>query len=52
MTRHNPTDRSKMDTKRHILTDEKGILISVIISSANAHDIKLVTYVVDNEVIK
>ncbi len=52
MTRHNPVDRSKPDTKRHILTDKKGIPISVVISSANTHDIKLVTDVVDNRVIK
>ena len=48
---HNPTDRSKLGTKRHILTDKKGIPLSVVISSANTHDIKLVTDVVDNAVI-
>ena len=52
MTGNNPTDRSKLGTKRHILTDKKGIPISVVISSANTHDIKLVTDVVDNAVIK
>ena len=52
MTGHNPTDRSKLGTKRHILTDKKGIPISVAISSASTHDIKLVTDVVDNAVIK
>ena len=52
MTGHNPTDRSKLGTKRHILTDKKGIPISVVISSAGTHDIKLVTDVVDNRVIK
>ncbi len=52
MTGRNPTDRSKLGTKRHILTDKKGIPISVVISSANTHDIKLVTNVVDNAVIK
>ena len=41
---NNPTDRSKLgQAKRHILTDKKGIPISVVISSANTHDIKLVT---------
>ena len=25
MTGHNPTDRSKLGTKRHILTDKDGI---------------------------
>jgi IS5 family transposase len=52
MTGHNPTDRSKLSTKRHILTDKKGIPISAVISSASTHDIKLVTDVVDNTVIK
>jgi hypothetical protein len=48
----NPTDRSKLGkAKRHILTDKKGILLSVVISSASTHDIKLVTNVVDNVVI-
>ncbi len=51
MTGHNPTDRSKLGTKRHILTDKKGIPISVVISSASTHDIKLVIDVVDSAVI-
>jgi putative transposase len=51
--RSNPTDRSKLGTKRHILTDKNGIPISVVISSsASTHDIKLVTSMVDNAVIK
>ncbi len=49
---NNPTDRSKLGTKRHILTDKKGIPLSAVISSANTHDIKLVTDVVDNVVIR
>ena len=49
---NNPTDRSKLGTKRHILTDKKGIPLSAVISSANTHDIKLVTSVVDSTVIK
>ena len=50
---NNPTDRSKLGrTKRHILTDKKGIPISIVISSASTHDIKIVTDVVDNRVIK
>src|SRR6478752_2195725 len=52
MTGNNPVDRSKLGTKRHILTDKNGIPISVVISSATTHDIKLVTDVVDNAVIK
>ena len=50
---HNSIDRSKLGrTKRHILTDKNGIPLSVVISSANTPDIKLVTDVVDNRVIK
>ena len=30
MTGHNPTDRSKLGTKRHILTDKDGIPLSAI----------------------
>ncbi len=52
MTGNNPTDRSKLGTKRHILTDKKGIPLSAVISSASTHDIKLVTSVVDSAVIK
>src|SRR6476661_7023538 len=49
---NNPTtDRSKLGTKRHILTDKKGIHLSVV-SSTKPHDIKLVTDVIDNTVIK
>src|SRR6185437_14693236 len=49
---NNPTDRCKLGkTKRHISTDKKGIPLSAVISSANTHDIKLVTDVVDNSVI-
>ena len=50
---NNPTtDRGKLGTKRHILTDKKGIPLSAVISSASTHDIKMVTDVVDSTVIK
>jgi len=53
MTGSNPTDRSKLgQAKRHILTDKKGIPLSAVITSANTHDIKSVTDVNDNSVIK
>jgi IS5 family transposase len=52
MTGNNPIDRSKLGTKRHILTDKQGISLSVVISSASTHDIKAVTDVIDNSVIK
>ena len=52
MTGHNPTDRSKLGTKRHILTDKKGIPLSVIITSANTHMMSLAIETVDSMVIK
>ncbi len=52
MTGGNPTDRGKLGTKRHILTDAKGIPLSAVMSSASTHDVKLVTGVVDNAVVK
>ena len=52
MTGNNPTDRSKVGTKRHILTDKNGIPLSVVITSASTHDIKAVTDVMDYAVIK
>src|SRR5215217_6590669 len=52
MTGHNPTDRSKLGTKRHILTDKDGIPLSVIITSANTHDVTVVIDTVDSIVIK
>ncbi len=52
MTGSNPTDRSKLGTKRHILTDKRGIPLSVVITSASTHDIKAVTDVIDKTVVK
>ena len=52
MTGSNPTDRSKLGTKRHILTDKDGIPLSAVISSASTHDIRLVTDVIDDMIIK
>ena len=40
MTGANPTDRDKLGTKRHVLTDQKGIPLSVSITGANTHDMK------------
>jgi putative transposase len=50
MIGNNPGDRSKLGTKRHILTDENGIPLSTIITSASTHDIKAVTDVIDNSI--
>src|SRR5215216_3076906 len=52
MIGHNPTDRSKLGTKRHILTDKDGIPLSVIITSANTHDVTVAIDTVDSIVIK
>ena len=53
MTGSNPTtDRGKMGTKRHVLVDQKGIPLSVIITSANTHDMKATTNTLDNVVVK
>jgi putative transposase len=37
-TGKNPTDRGKLGSKRHILTDARGAPLAVVISGANAHD--------------
>jgi transposase len=34
----NPTDKGKKGTKRHVVSDRKGIPLSVIITAANVHD--------------
>ena len=43
----NPTDRGKKGTKRSILTDGKGIPLSVTVDGANRHDKKLVKKTLD-----
>ena len=45
----NPTERGKLGTKRHVLTDKKGIPLSVIITAANTHDTKAATEMLDSE---
>ncbi len=39
-----------MGTKRSVLTDEKGIPLSVVLDGANRHDIKLLEKTLDNMV--
>ncbi|MBD5154954.1 MAG: transposase, partial [Oscillibacter sp.] len=41
----------KMGTKRSVLTDEKGLPLSVVLSGANTHDIKLLEATLDKIVI-
>jgi putative transposase len=52
MTGHNPTDRSKLGSKRHILTDKNGIPLSTFITSANTHDVTVAIDTVDRIVIQ
>ena len=52
MTGYNPTDRSKLGTKRHILTDKDGIPLSAILTSANTHDVTVAIDTVDSIVLK
>lgn len=37
----NPTDRGKGGTKRSLLTDGNGLVLSIVIDGANRHDMKL-----------
>ncbi|AKB65782.1 Mobile element protein [Methanosarcina mazei S-6] len=48
----NPTDRGKTGTKRSILTDGKGMPLSVTVDGANRHDKKLVKETFDSIIIK
>ena len=52
MTGPNPTDRGKLGTKRHVLTDGQGIPLSVVITAANTHDMKAAINTLDNIVVK
>ena len=52
MTGSNLTGRGNLGTKRHVLTDNEGIPLSAVMSSASVHNVKLVTDVVDNAVAK
>ena len=50
--RNNPTGKGKLGTKRHILTDKNGIPLSVVVTSANTHDVTVAIDTVDSIVIK
>jgi putative transposase len=47
----NPTDRSKSGSKRHLLTDGKGIPLAVVLSGANRHDMKKLADLLDAKVV-
>ncbi|WP_370527756.1 transposase [Comamonas sp. Tr-654] len=37
-TGHNPTDRDKLDSKRHLVVDGRSIPLVILVSGANRHD--------------
>lgn len=47
----NPTDRGKLGSKRHILTDQRGTPLAAVITGANVHDMKAATETLDSIVI-
>jgi putative transposase len=51
LTGRNATDRGKLGTKRHVLTDQHGIPLSLVITAANTHDMKSAAKTLDNIVI-
>jgi putative transposase len=46
-TGRNPTDRGKTGTKRHLLTEGKGVPIGVVVSGAQRHDMKKLADLLD-----
>ncbi len=46
-TGRNPTDRGKQGVKRSLMTDANGLPLSLVVSGANTHDIKLVADTLD-----
>lgn len=53
MSGSNPTDRGKRGTKRHVLVDQKGVPLSVvIITSANTHDMKAAMDTLDTMIVQ
>ena len=52
MTGPKPTDRGKSGTKRHVLTDQSGIPLSVTITGANTHDMKAATNTLDTMIVQ
>lgn len=47
VTGPNPTDRGRPGTKRHIVTDRRGIPLTVRLSGANVHDSKMLEPLLD-----
>jgi putative transposase len=51
-TGKNPTDRGKLGSKRHILTDARGAPLAVVVSAANVNDLTCALAVLDAQVVK
>src|ERR1041385_2124110 len=47
----NPTDRAKPGMKDHVLTDGRGVPLSIVVTPANVNDDKRLAEVIDNFVI-
>lgn len=43
----NPTDRGKLGSKRHVLTDARGLPLAILVSGANRHDSMLFEDLID-----
>jgi hypothetical protein len=48
----NPTDRGKNGSKRRLIVDGRGILLSLDVTGANVHDVKIIAFMVYGTVIK
>ena len=47
LTGPNPTDRAKLGTKRHVLTDGRGVPLAITLTGANVHDKWMVASTLD-----
>jgi IS5 family transposase len=43
----NPTDRGKPGSKRHLVSDRRGVPLAVVLTAANVHDSKVFEELVD-----
>jgi len=46
----NPTDREKKGSKRHLLVDERGVPLSIVVTGANRHDVSQLENVLKGKV--
>jgi len=48
----NPTDRAKRGSKRHVLTDRRGVPLALVVTAANVHDKWLIGRALDAVVVR